>query len=107
MQSLTALKANGYLHDHDSTLSKSPLIKFYNKINGKLPEPGKDRLVRNDDVIDAEVRYFGFFCNVTTFECDAKDALLDYQMRDSIEKLQSRKSFLQSMFELTQMLRLK
>lgn len=70
----------------DSTLSKSPLIKFYNKINGKLPEPGKDRLVRNDDVIDAEVRYFGFFCNVTTFECDAKDALLDYQMRDSIEK---------------------
>ena len=62
------------------------MIKFYNKINGKLPEPGKDRLVRNDDVIDAEVRYFGFFCNVTTFECDAKDALLDYQMRDSIEK---------------------
>lgn len=70
----------------DSTLSKSPLIKFYNKINGNLPEPGKDQLVRNDDVIDAEVRYFGFFCNVTTFECDAKDALLDYQMRDSIEK---------------------
>ena len=75
----------------DSTLSKSPLIKFYNKINGKLPEPGKDRLVRNDDVIDAEVRYFGFFCNVTTFECDAKDALLDYQMRDSIEKSFKRK----------------
>ena len=75
----------------DSTLSKSPLIKFYNKINGKLPEPGKDRLVRNDDVIDAEVRYFGSFCNVTTFECDAKDALLDYQMRDSIEKSFKRK----------------
>lgn len=70
----------------DSAVQKSPLMKFYNKVNGRLPEPGRDQLVRNDDAIDAEVRYFGFFCNVTTFECAAKDALLDYQMRDSIEK---------------------
>ena len=56
------------------------------KFNGKLPKPGKDPLVRNDVAIDTKVRHFGFFCNVAIFECYAKDALLDYQIRDSIEK---------------------
>ncbi len=52
-------------------------------MDGRLPEPGKDQLV--PDAIETEVRYFGFLWNVTTFECVAKDVLLDYQMRDSFD----------------------
>lgn len=51
-----------------------------------MPIPDVDTLVRNDDPIDAAVRYLGFFCNITTFSCSASDALLEYQTPDCIEK---------------------
>ncbi len=70
----------------DVNLLKSPLLKYYKTVNGHLPIPGVDTLVRDDDPIDAAVRYFGFFCNITTFSCSAADALLEYQTRDCIKK---------------------
>ena len=48
--------------------------------------PGADKLVRDHDAIAQATRYFGCFCNITTFECTAAQALLEYQTRDSIEK---------------------
>ena len=71
---------------NESALLKSPLLKYYKKMSGKQLQPGIDELVRDDWAIDQAVRYFGCFCNVTTFPCTAADALLEYTLRDSIEK---------------------
>lgn len=70
----------------DLTLQASPLLKFYQFDKNRLPVPGVDKLVQNHAVIDEAVRYFGCFANVTTFPCSATDALLEYQLRDNIEK---------------------
>ena len=71
---------------NEAALLKSPLLKYYKKMSGKQLQPGIDELVRDDWAIDQAVRYFGCFCNVTTFPCTAADALLEYTLRDSIEK---------------------
>lgn len=66
----------------ESALLKSPLLKYY----AEPGVPGKDPLVRDAWAIEAVTRYFGFFCNITTFECTAVDAILEYSTRDCIEK---------------------
>lgn len=63
-------------------LLKSPLLKFFEN----LGTPGMTPLKQNFKVIDEETRYYGFFCNVTTMKCSAKDALEAYRTRDLIEK---------------------
>lgn len=64
-------------------LTASPWIKYF--LNNK-PTPGTDTLVRDHEAIDVKLRYAGFFCNVTTMECTASQALSDYKGRDIIEK---------------------
>ena len=66
----------------EPVLKQSPLLKYY--INPGMP--GVNKLIRNDAAIAEATRYFGCFCNITTFECTAAEALLEYQTRDSIEK---------------------
>lgn len=66
-----------------NTLTKNPLLKYYENNQGK---PGIDTLVRNHSTIDEATRFFGCFCNVTTFECSPTDALVEYATRDVIEK---------------------
>ena len=66
----------------EPALKQSPLLKYY--VNPGMP--GVDKLVRDHDAIAQATRYFGCFCNITTFECTAAQALLEYQTRDSIEK---------------------
>lgn len=63
-------------------LRKSPLLKYFVKPG----LPGKDLLVRNQSALEEATRYFGCFCNVTTFECSPTDALIEYSERDCIEK---------------------
>lgn len=63
-------------------LLKSPLLKYYRNIGN----PGIARLRQNDEAIDRATKYFGLFCNVTTMDCDALDALESYCSRDLIEK---------------------
>lgn len=69
-----------------AALSGDPLLKYYRTVFGKPPKPGVDDLIRDDDAIDFASRYFGCFCNVTSFECKASEALIEYSLRDSIEK---------------------
>ncbi len=64
-------------------LNKSPLKKYFKKDIGV---PGISPLERDHYAIDEATRFFGTFCNVTTMECSAREALLDYQARDLIEK---------------------
>ena len=64
-------------------LNNSPMRKYFKKDIGV---PGISALEQDDDVIDEATRFFGTFCNVTTMECSAREALLDYQARDLIEK---------------------
>lgn len=61
-------------------LKKSSLLKFY------YSPSETSFLVRNNAAIDDELRYAGFFCNVSTFECTPKSAMIDYSARDAIEK---------------------
>ncbi len=58
-------------------------MKFFKPGVGK---PGKTPLVQDDDAIDLQTRYFGIFCNVTTMECSAREAMTTYRARDLIEK---------------------
>ena len=64
-------------------LLESPLMKFYVQGTG---EPGKSKPCRNHAAINDASRYFGLFCNVTTMECTAEEALNSYHVRDLIEK---------------------
>ena len=64
-------------------LHKSPMRKYFKEDVGV---PGISALEQDDNAIDAATRFFGTFSNVSTMECTAKDALLDYQARDLIEK---------------------
>lgn len=66
----------------ENALLKSPLLKFYK--NPGLP--GRAPLVRDEWALESETRYFGFFCNITTFECTAEEAIVEYSTRDCIEK---------------------
>ena len=68
--------------NEECPLLKSPLMKYFKTGVGK---PGKTPLVQDDAAIDAAVRCFGIFCNVTTMECTAEQALEQYHMRDLIE----------------------
>ncbi len=69
-----------------TALSGDPLLKYYRTVSDRPPKPGVDDLIRNSDAIDLATRYFGCFCNVTSFECKASEALIEYSLRDSIEK---------------------
>lgn len=69
--------------DEDCPFLKSPLMKFYVSGTG---EPGKSKPNRNHAAINEASRYFGLFCNVTTMECTAEEALSSYHVRDLIEK---------------------
>lgn len=79
---------NGYRSEDDpkgtrkAALKKSQLLKYFEKAR----TPGRQNLKRNVAALDEATRYFGFFCNVTTFECSATDALIEYATRDVIEK---------------------
>lgn len=64
-------------------LLKSSMMKFFKSTNAI---PGQTPLEQDHDAIDAATRYFGFFANVTTMECTARQALIDYSDRDLIEK---------------------
>lgn len=64
-------------------LLSSPLMKYFKKGVGV---PGKSPLEQDDAAIDAAVRYCGMFCNVTTMECTAQQAIIQYRDRDLIEK---------------------
>ena len=64
-------------------LLKSPLMKYYRKGAGI---PGREPLQQDYDAINHKIRYFGTFCNVTTMECTAWEAMVDYRARDMIEK---------------------
>lgn len=74
-------------------LRNSPMMKYF------IPDcgiPGVSPLVEDYNAIDSATRYFGIFCNVTTMECSARDALSTYRTRDLIEKaFKSGKSDLQ------------
>ena len=61
------------------------LIKNFPYVQG-TGVPGKSKPSRDHDAIDAACRYFGLFCNVTTMECTAEEALRAYRIRDLIEK---------------------
>ena len=76
-----AWKAKG--QDDVCPLLKHPLMKFYVQGTGV---PGKSKPSGDHDAIDAACRYFGLFCNVTTMECTAEEALRAYRIRDLIEK---------------------
>lgn len=63
-------------------LLKSPLLKYYRNVG----KPGITRLHQNDEAIDHATKYFGLFCNITTMNCTALDAIESYSSRDLIEK---------------------
>lgn len=67
----------------ESPLLNSPLLGLYKAGTGF---PGRELPERDHDRIDERIRYFGLFCNVTTMECTAREALGAYQARDLIEK---------------------
>ena len=48
--------------------------------------PGKEPLQQDNEAIDMATRYFGIFCNVTTMQCSAREAISTYRTRDVIEK---------------------
>ena len=66
----------------DCPLLKSPTLKYYRQDRlrpGVLPE-------RDGDAVNQGIRYTGLFCNVTTMECTAAEAMTEYRARDGIEK---------------------
>ena len=64
-------------------LRRSPWMKYF---KSGIGEPGKSPLVQDDDAIDTATRYFGLFCNVSTMQCSAREAMATYRGRDLIEK---------------------
>lgn len=74
-------------HEGDSSetcpLLKSRWMKYFKPGIGI---PGRTPLEQDNDAVDAATRYFGIFCNVTTMECSAREAMTTYRVRDLIEK---------------------
>jgi len=57
-------------------------FSFFKAANGVAA----DALERDNGAVDAVIRYFGYFANVTNYKTDAHSALLAYRQRDTIEK---------------------
>ena len=64
-------------------LLKSPWMKYF---KAGVGVPGRKPLQQDNEAIDMATRYFGIFCNVTTMQCSAREAITTYQTRDIIEK---------------------
>ena len=61
-------------------LHASKMMQYYETpVNG-------DELKRYAAAINEHCKYFGFFCNITNYKCDAVEAYETYKKRDYIEK---------------------
>lgn len=68
------------------TAPKDPLLKFYQRAKGSENIKEFYPIERNMIKINTELRYAGFFANLTTFEQENTDNYFTYVARDCIEK---------------------
>ena len=74
--------------DDDAHTGVCPLLKSRKLAYYREPAglPGQSILERDNEKINEAIRYFGFFCDVTTMPAKAKEVYDNYCARDLIEK---------------------
>ena len=74
--------------DDDAHTGVCPLLKSRKLAYYRVPTglPGQSTLERDNEKINDAIRYFGFFCDVTTMPAKAREVYDNYCARDLIEK---------------------
>lgn len=74
--------------DDDAHTGVCPLLKSRKLAYYRVPTglPGQSTLERDNEKINEAIRYFGFFCDVTTMPAKAREVYDNYCARDLIEK---------------------
>ena len=74
--------------DDDAHTVACPLLNSRKLIYYRTPTglPGKSALERDNEKINEAIRYFGFFCDVSTMPARAAEVYDNYCARDLIEK---------------------
>lgn len=74
--------------DDDAHNGVCPLLKSRKLAYYRVPTglPGQSTLERDNEKINEAIRYFGFFCDVTTMPAKAREVYDNYCARDLIEK---------------------
>lgn len=75
--------------DDDAHTGVCPLLKSRKLAYYRVPTglPGQSTLERGNEKINEAIRYFGFFCDVTTMPAKAREVYDNYCARDLIEKV--------------------